>query len=88
MKNDFFTIIAVLLTKGCNKNKSEQTEFESQLIETKNLPEEINTLPGIEYGLLQSTINILSDQTEHGELNVTMCFYFQLMTSPFFSLYK
>jgi carbonic anhydrase len=65
-----WVIVAYLLLLSCNQEK-EHKETQSAQNETA---EQGYLIPGLEHGLIQSPINILSDQTSSGWHNVTLNF--------------
>ena len=73
-------ILVVFLFIGCNHNKvlvrNHQHEQLNEKHETEahHKKEVFYSLPGLKHGLLQSPINILSDQSKKGEHNVTFNF--------------
>jgi carbonic anhydrase len=68
--HSLLVIAASLLLLGCNQEK-EANETHSEQVETV---EQGYLIPGLEHGLIQSPINILSDQTSSGSHNVTINF--------------
>jgi carbonic anhydrase len=73
-------ILVVFLFIGCNHNnvllKSSQQEQLNDKHETEahHKKEALYSLPGLKHGLLQSPINILSEQSEKGKHNITFNF--------------
>ncbi len=60
------TVLIILILIGCSYDKYET--------EAHNKKEQFYSLPGLKHGLLQSPINILSDQSEKEKHNVTFNF--------------
>ncbi len=75
-----FAILVVFLLIGCNHNKvlvrnhQHEQQLDKHGTEAHHKKEALYSLPGLKHGLLQSPINILSDQSETGEHNVTFNF--------------
>ena len=78
------TILIVFLLIGCNHNKvlvkgnQQGQQSDKHATVTHHKKETLYTLPGLKHGLLQSPINILSDQSERGKHNVTFNFKDQI----------
>jgi len=78
------TILIVFLLIGCNHNKvlvkgnQQGQQNDKHATVTHHKKETLYTLPGLKHGLLQSPINILSDQSERGKHNVTFNFKDQI----------
>jgi len=82
-KKNTVTLIAILVVFfliGCNHNKVLVKNHQHEQLndkhetETYHKKEAFYSLPGLKHGLLQSPINILSDESEQGEHNVTFNF--------------
>jgi carbonic anhydrase len=75
-----FTILVIFLLIGCNCNNEPAGNHQHEHLKDKHETEAYHkkevfySLPGLKHGLLQSPINILSDQSEKGEHNVTFNF--------------
>jgi carbonic anhydrase len=73
-------ILVVFLFIGCNHNKvllksSQQEQLnDKHEAEAHHKKEALYSLPGLKHGLLQSPINILSEQSEKGKHNITFNF--------------
>jgi carbonic anhydrase len=78
------SILVIFLLTGCNHDKvllkSGQQKHLNDKHETDahHKKEAFYSLPGLKHGLLQSPINILSDQSEQGQHNVTFNFKDQI----------
>lgn len=59
---NIFAILVVFLLMGCNHNKV--LELDNHETENHHKKEVFYSLPGLKHGLLQSPINILSEQSE------------------------
>ena len=76
----FSTILVIFLLIGCSHNKelvrNQQQEQlnDKHATEAHHKKEALYSLPGLKHGLLQSPINILSDQSEKGKHNITFNF--------------
>lgn len=74
------TILVVFFLIGCNHNKVLVKNHQHEQLNDKHETEAHHnkeifySLPGLKHGLMQSPINILSDQSEKGEHNVTFDF--------------
>jgi carbonic anhydrase len=73
-------ILVIFLLIGCSHNKelvrNQQHEQlnDKHATETHHKKEALYSLPGLKHGLLQSPINILSEQSEKGKHNITFNF--------------
>jgi carbonic anhydrase len=73
-------ILVVFLFIGCNHNKVLVRNHQHEQLNDKHATEAYHkketlySLPGLKHGLLQSPINILSDQSEKGKHNITFNF--------------
>ncbi|GJQ60774.1 MAG: carbonic anhydrase family protein [Candidatus Scalindua sp. AMX11] len=74
------TILVIFLLIGCNYNDEPAGNHQHEHLKDKHKTEDYHkkevlySLPGLKHGLLQSPINILSDQSEKGKHNVTFHF--------------
>jgi len=74
------TILVVFFLIGCNHNKvlvkdhQHEPLYDKHGTEAHHKKEVFYSLPGLKHGLLQSPINILSDQSEIGKHNITFNF--------------
>jgi carbonic anhydrase len=74
------SILVVFLFIGCGSNKALVRNHQQEHINEKHetdayqKKEVLYTLPGLKHGLMQSPINILSNQSENGKHNVTYNF--------------
>ncbi len=74
------TILVIFLLIGCNHNKEFVRDQQQERLNDKHETETHHnkkvfySLPGLKHGLLQSPINILSDESGQGEHNVTFNF--------------
>ena len=69
---NLFAILVVFLLMGCNHNKV--LELDNHETENHHKKEVFYSLPGLKHGLLQSPINILSEQSEQKKHNITVNF--------------
>jgi carbonic anhydrase len=72
----FWGILTTLLLFNCNQDK----EVKDSLMEQNETAEQGYLIPGLDHGLIQSPINILSDQTSSGWHNVTLNFSGEINT--------
>ena len=76
----FSTILVIFLLIGCSHNKELVRNQQQEQLNDKHATEAhhkkgaLYSLPGLKHGLLQSPINILSDQSEKGKHNITFNF--------------
>jgi carbonic anhydrase len=70
MKNTglFLSMIMFLTLFGCEQSGTDQKNQEEEQTRAEYL------LPGLEHGLMQSPINILSDEAQEGKYNITVNF--------------
>ena len=68
------TILVIFLLIGCNHNKALVRNHQQEQLNDKHETEALYALPGLKHGLLQSPINILSEQSEKGKYNITINF--------------
>ena len=74
------SIFVIFLLIGCSHNKELVRNHQQEQLNDKHATEAhhkkeaLYSLPGLKHGLLQSPINILSDQSEKGKHNITFNF--------------
>jgi carbonic anhydrase len=67
-------LLMALIIQSCNQNNANKENAANTPTESTVDAEQYQTIPGLNHGLLQSPINIISNETEHGEHQIIMQF--------------